>query len=291
MADLKYIIEDRPSSPQMDVNRPVEAGPKAPLSLTPFQGVGRGCGGGRGNCVPPALPSTNLILLGTVHGDPKGYERAWKLLDHFRPEIVTVEISPFSVRYRRRAEKGWQRLLEQALAELPSGAREHLALRRLAAQVALPFEVRVARDWSCGQGVPWRPVDLGAPARRHLPRYSQELLSAANLGALAACHPGSLEEFVEVEFRRATAALRWPAWRLSPQGSPETIRRERFLARRLRHLAAPGQRLVHLGGWEHLVPWRDGSGLGNLLADLQPLRLLLKEAEVLPNEQKINRLG
>jgi hypothetical protein len=112
-----------------------------------------------------------------VHGDPRGYERALKLLEYLRPDIITVEISRFSLRYRQRQECRWQRLLGRGLQELPAGASEHLAIRRLIAQVALPFEVQAAQDWGRGHGVPWRPLDLGSPARRHLPRYARELLT------------------------------------------------------------------------------------------------------------------
>jgi len=133
----------------------------------------------------------SLILIGTVHGDPRGQARAGKLLQHLRPEMVTVEISPFSLRYRHQHEALWQRQLANALAELPEGAALHLAIRRLAAQVAMPFEVRAARDYSRSAGVPWHPLDLVFLSRRHLPRYATELLTPANLEALLAGYPKS----------------------------------------------------------------------------------------------------
>ena len=55
--------------------------------------------------------------------------------------------------------------------------------------------------------------------------------------------------------------------------------RERHLARRLRHCLASFNRVAHLGGWEHLASWRDGPGLWQELADLEPLRLWLDEAD------------
>ncbi len=48
--------------------------------------------------------SLSLLLIGTVHGDPQGYERAMKLLRQVQPDLVTVEVSRFSLRYRRRQE-------------------------------------------------------------------------------------------------------------------------------------------------------------------------------------------
>jgi hypothetical protein len=237
---------------------------------------------------PPAfpansLPSPRLILIGTVHGDPAGYGRALRLLSHYQPDLITVEISRFSLRYRRCQESRWQRLLGRALMELPAGAWEHLAIRRLMAQVALPFEVRAARDWGSTHGIPWRPLDLGSPARRHLPRYARELLSPENLQALlTTAADQSLEDFVAAQFRRARRAYLGAPRRLLQANDRETRRRERFLARRLQRLAGRGGRLVHLGGWEHLVDWQDGGGLWPQVQGLKPWRLLLDEADAIP---------
>jgi hypothetical protein len=250
---------------------------------------GRGTAGERPVAtIPPALPanslpSPRLILIGTVHGDPAGYGRALKLLSHLQPDLISVEISRFSLRYRRGQESSWQRLLGRALQELPAGASEHLAIRRLVAQVAMPFEVRAARDWGGTHGIPWRPLDLGSPARRHLPRYARELFTPDNLQALlTTAADQSLEDFVAAQFRRARLAYLGAPRRLFPANDGETRRRERFLARRLRRLAGHGGRLVHLGGWEHLVDWQDGGGLWPEVQGLKPWRLLLDEADAIP---------
>lgn len=223
----------------------------------------------------------HLILIGTVHGDPQGYARAMKLLQRWQPDLVTVEVSRFSLRYRRRQEPRWQRSLRQALKELPAAAADHLAIRRVMAQVAQPFEVRVARDYSRRGGTPWRPLDLGGPSRRHLPRYARELLSPENLRALLGTEDEPLEDYVAGEYRRAHMSCDRPLWR-PLAANPESRRfwaRERLLARRLRHCLAGSGRVAHLGGWEHLVPWRDATGLWQDLADLKPLRFFLDEAD------------
>ena len=153
-----------------------------------------------------------------------------------------MEISPFSLRYRRQHGGRWQRQLAAALAELPGWAARHLAIRRLAAQVALPFEVRGGPGLGpAAPKTPWRPLDLGAPSRRHLPRYgpgTPELRRTVK-ALLAAGPDGSLEEFVAGQFRRARARLcrRAPRAGFLWPGAPEARRRERLLARRL---ARPG---------------------------------------------------
>jgi hypothetical protein len=227
--------------------------------------------------------------VGTVHGDPAGYERAWRLLTHFQPDLVTVEISPFSVRYRGQHQGRWQQRLARALAQLPPAARGHLAIRRLAAQVAMPFEAQAARNWGQARGVPWRALDLGAPARRHLPRYEAELLNLENLRALISTEDGSLEDWVAGQYRRAWTSWRRRPWRLDPWDA-EARRREAFQARNLRQSAGRGVRIMHLGGWEHLTPWRDGSGLAAALSDLKPLALLLEDADLLPPAAAVREL-
>jgi len=215
-----------------------------------------------------------------VHGDPAGYDRAWRFFEGLRPDIITVEISRFSVRYRERAAQDWQRRLATALEELPSGAAEHPAIARVAAQAALPFEYRAARDWGQARGVPIKLLDTGVVARRHLPRYGSELFSPGNLRVLLETETaGSLEDFVAGEFQRARRVRSGKDRRRLFPAPSETGRRERLWARRLRRLVGGEQRVLHLGGWEHLVPWPDGGGLPHLLKDLQPCILLLDEGD------------
>ncbi|MBM4275325.1 MAG: hypothetical protein FJ134_12820 [Deltaproteobacteria bacterium] len=234
--------------------------------------------------IAPVLEAqaARLIMVGTVHSDPQGYDRAWKLLQFLRPDLVSVEISPFSWRYRQRRERDWLKQFSKGLAGLPESARGHLALQRLAAQVVFPFEARAARDWNRAYETPWRALDLGELSRRHLPRYGRELLTRENLESLLTTPDGSLKNWVAGEFCRARRTWEhgpgWPAI----FDHPAALYRERFLARRLRVLAAKG-RVVHLGGWEHLAPWRDGQGLINWLADLHPARILLEDADLLPD--------
>ncbi len=240
---------------------------------------GEGVWGRGGEPGSPGASPNQLFLIGTVHGDPQGYDRAGKLLGRLRPQVVTVEISPFSVRYRQWQERRWRAQLTQALSHLPPEAGEHPALRRLAAQVALPFEYRAARDYSRSHGASCHLLDLGEVARRHLPRYGRELLTPANIRALWEAGGEAEPDWVAGEFRRARQARHRPDWRLPGPDRGQTLKRERLMARRLRRLIKQGRRVAHLGGWEHLLPWREEAGLTDLLADLQPVALFLDEAD------------
>jgi hypothetical protein len=194
--------------------------------------------------------------------------------------MITVEISRFSVRYREQALRDWRRRLSKAVKALPPEAEKSLAVARVAAQADLPFEYRAARDWGKVHQAPVKFLDAGRAARSHLPRYADELLSPDNLRFLWENEgPGTLEEFVAAEFRRARLAREGKIRPLPRLNNPGDNRRERLWARRLKDLVNGGKRVVHLGGWEHLVPWEGGGGLAQLLADMKPCIMLLDEAD------------
>jgi hypothetical protein len=232
--------------------------------------------------VPGPPGKAQLCLLAVVHGDPAGFSRAWRFFDHWRPEVITVEISRFSVRYRERAARDWRRRLAAALKALPPAAAASLAVARVAAQAEVPFEYRVAREWGQSHHAAVKLLDSGALARHHLPRYATELLTAANLRHLGENgSAGSLEDFVAGEFRRARRALQGRLGMLPRCADTPENRREGLWAKRLQRLAAGGKRVAHLGGWEHLVPRPDGDNLLGLLSDLNPEVILLDEADQL----------
>jgi hypothetical protein len=234
----------------------------------------------QGDCVSTDLCSPNLILLATVHGDPAGYERAWRVFEQVQPEVITVEISRFSVRYREQALKGWRHRLTEALKTLPPEAAKSLAVARVAAQADLPFEYRAARDWGKLHQAPIKFLDAGRVARSHLPRYADELLSPDNLRILWENEAsGTLEDFVATEFRRARLAREGKLRPALRPADPGDRSRERLWAKRLKDLVDSGKRVAHLGGWEHLAPWEGGGGLTQLLADLNPKVILLDEAD------------
>ena len=235
---------------------------------------------GEGPQVPGPPSASQIILLATVHGDPAGYERAWRIFEQLRPEVITVEISRFSVRWRERAIRGWRRRLAEALRSLPPEAARSLAVSRVAAQAEVPFEYQAARDWGKSHNVAVKLLDSGAVARHHLHRYTKELLTAANLRCLGENgSTGTLEEFVAAEFRRARLAREGKLRPLPHVAEADDHRRERLWAKRLQRLVATGKRVVHLGGWEHLLPWPGGGGLLQLLEDLKPGIILLDEAD------------
>ncbi|MFP3866585.1 MAG: hypothetical protein ACLFUU_00280 [Desulfobacteraceae bacterium] len=222
-----------------------------------------------------------LILVGTVHGDPQGYRRTRRLLDKLRPDLVTVEISQFSLRYRKKQRQVWRRQFQWAQQHLPAGACSHLALRRIEAQLAWPFEVQAAEDFAQQHGLEWRPIDTGRLSRGHLRRFWRELLTPDNLRNLLLTEDGDWNQYIAAQYQQARLALAQPERLVIPLhrswSSPEMSGRDKVMAGRLRKLIEAGFRVVHLGGWTHLVTGLGRPTIGQCLEDLQPQRLLLDQ--------------
>lgn len=219
-----------------------------------------------------------LILVGVVHGDPEGYDKAVALLSRLQPRLVSVEISEYSWRHRQLREPAWQSQFQAALAKLPPQQRQHLALQRLVAQITMPFEVRAAADYGQRFGFAWRAIDINAIAREHLPRYSQELLQPDNLCKLLTTPDGDFQAAVAAEYERAARLITTPRdigpLQLRALG-PQATMREKVLAGRLTRLVRSWSKVVHLGGWEHLIRTAKNQTLADLLDPLQPKRLIL----------------
>jgi hypothetical protein len=197
--------------------------------------------------------------------------------------LLAVEISLFSMRYRRRYAQRWQRQLQQFLDTLPLEDRSHPALKRLEAQLAWPFEVRAAQEYAQAAGIAWQPIDGGELSRWHLARYSSELLTFENLRNLLLTKKGDFRKEITLEYRRARLALTEPEHfgglidRL--RQDKLMLKREKLLARRLRSLTVAGLRIVYLGGWSHLLTGEGWPTLAQQLHDLQPQKILLDEAD------------
>jgi hypothetical protein len=230
-----------------------------------------------------------IILVGVVHGDPEGYNKLTGLLRRTGPRVISVEISEYSWRYRRGRQARWRRQFQLAGQALPPEQRRHLALQKVAAQIAYPFEVKAAEDYARKYGAAWRAVDLNRMAQAHLPRYEAELLSPDNLRFLISTEDGDWQEHIRQEYQRARRALQAgrnrrcmsTAGRVRGDLSALTTLREKVLAHRVARLAREWSKIVHVGGWEHLVRWETPQTMADFLAALLPVRVLLDQDSLL----------
>ena len=201
-----------------------------------------------------------LILVGTVHLDPGGYDCLKKLLFELKPETVCVDVSHYALEFRKTVGRDYRTLLDNFRREdgsLPP------ALAAVDIQLQVPFEYQAADDYAEKRGARVVPVGDSAQSRKLLSHLSRELMTTDNLVKLASREEPELPEQVGKEWERAR---RYYLQGSTTAGGLEIS--DKRLARQIKEYAGR-EPVVHVGGWEHL------KGLSALLSEFEPdLRLL-----------------
>lgn len=222
-----------------------------------------------------------LILIGTVHRDPHGYKKLCRFLEEKKPEIITVEVSPYSRAFRARQSAELRQILRRNLRQIQR--EEGLAWQKIFSHGAIigifcllqdPFEWRAAEVYFRKNGASLFDIDLSSYAQEKLAKIP-ELISIENLRTLVHLPSPPFYEEISSQYLRARYLLQHPPliWPVEK----ETIERELVMAEKIRQLLAnkKGKMLCHIGGWEHLIERPNEKSLFSLLQDFKPIRILL----------------
>jgi hypothetical protein len=233
----------------------------------------------------------DLTLIGTVHRDPRGYERLSALLETLRPGRLTLEMSPAALLYRRsRADllsKRLETILNDLAAELGrsrSDLEEHPTVAGIRTLLDLPFEYRAAVDFADRSGASLALIDDSAISTDKLKKVESELITYCNLRVLVAL-PSTVSDHGNEGYHTAKQMIFDPfdppvnlAYLQGRRGREGIGDRDRAMAEEIRRQLEGGARghLAHIGGWVHLMEDPRGETLFSRLNDLQPRRLLLE---------------
>jgi hypothetical protein len=225
--------------------------------------------------------SSRLILVGTVHRDPKGFGKLLRTLEKEAPDFVTVEISPYALDFRANRAFALRSLLRDNLKKIQEKEGKqypHLLsqseIQGIFLLLKVPFEWRAAEAYAEKGRAGLRAVDLSSYSKEKLGRIS-ELIHIDNLRALLQNPQPSIDDQVEWQYKRAKTL-----WERESARAPlleETQEREAYMAGEIRRLMEEDKKrkVLHVGGWEHLTGTPHGKSLFSRLADLKPRRLLL----------------
>lgn len=218
---------------------------------------------------------TTLWLIGCIHNDPKGDVLLRQALSETSPELITVEISKYSIRFWQNFGPKLRAKMEDILIELSKehkifGAEilNHPHVSALWRNLFMPYEYSEALRYSEDSGALVFPVDISKSARINLAGL-KEAISEANIRALYKIVP---EQFsIELENTRSKILEA-----LKNKKIPETIdnSRDAYMASRIKRLICSHRPNIacHIGGWEHVMA---GSLLYEKLRDLNPRTILL----------------
>jgi len=230
-----------------------------------------------GKTIPPPL------LVGTVHRDPRGGDKLVRLLQQEQPAAISVEISPYARIFRAQRSAAFRATLRENLKRIHEEEKfswreifSHSAIRGIFFLLKEPYEWRTAEAYARQTGIVLADIDLSRYSEERL-SHLPELVSGENLRALLRLSSPDLTEEIKAHYNRARFLFSHPP-SLWPQG-PEEREREAFLAEGIRRLVreASGQKVLHIGGWEHLLEIPGRTSLYELLRDLRPTRILLSD--------------
>jgi hypothetical protein len=226
-------------------------------------------------------PQATVVLVGTVHRDPKGYAKLLRLLEQERPSIITVEISPYSRSFRAQQATALRARLRENLQKI--GKERGRSLREMISQSAVleifliltePYEWRAAKVYADRHGIALMDIDLSGYAEDKL-SHLLELISLENLRALLSLGSVDLARQVESQYARAQFLFTHPpsTW----PTSEEVMGREAYMAEKIRGLVRQKnqRKALHIGGWKHIIELPEGKSLFGLVKDLQPKRIIL----------------
>ncbi|MBI4863255.1 MAG: hypothetical protein HY815_23770 [Candidatus Riflebacteria bacterium] len=228
-----------------------------------------------------------LVLAGVVHRDPEGPDRLWTFLATRRPQGVSVELSKYSLSFRRANRERLGQVLDENLKELarqrkldgpePLEVTGHVRSMRRA--IGIPYEYEVAASYCRRYDAQRELVDLSRTSRDRLEEL-EELTSLANLTTLLA-RP-DLDRAAEARRQRAVAkrllakkSLDSTDWPVAPD--PDAATREMHMERQIRQAINRSRcsLWIHVGGWEHLLAVEGRPTLYTRLVEMSPQRLLI----------------
>ena len=226
-------------------------------------------------------PNSSLVLVGTVHRDPMGYTKLLRVLGKEQPSLITVEVSPYARTFRAGKAAALRATLRKNLQSIQR--EEGRPLREIISQSAIlgiflilkePYEWRAAKAYAHRQEIPLGDIDLSCYSKNKLSHLA-DLVSMENLRTLLRIPSLDLSKQAESHYSRARFLFShppsfWPVAR-------EIRRRETYMAEKIRNFFQQenGKKMLHIGGWEHLIEFPQGGSLFGLLQDLRPQRILV----------------
>ncbi len=227
----------------------------------------------------------SLLMIGTVHRDPRGRAKLLGLLRRERPSVVSVEISPYGRIFRERHSPDLRATLRENLRKIQQEEGRpwkeilsHSAIQGIFLLLKVPYEWQAASAYGSETGAKLQDIDLPHASEEKLSHLS-EIVSRENLRTLLSLSFPSLGEQVKDHYHRANFLYCHPpaVW----LQSRDLEERETIMAQKIRRLffQAGGKKMAHIGGWEHLLDLSGGSSLYHLLKELNPRRLLLEAGD------------
>lgn len=209
----------------------------------------------------PSNAAAGLILLGTVHSDPRGFSRTRAFLEGHGPDLILVEISPFALKFRQERSSDLRKTFLERLRTVcqklriePGSAIKHVQIASILRQIGIPFEYRASAAYAKSDGTDLIAVDYSEFSREWIDTWP-DMISAENIERLLELD--SAAPPVSSLYAQAARRIGRGSFFLETLPGCNTLRwqeREEYMAAEITSALERfnSERPVYIGGWWHL---------------------------------------
>ena len=103
-----------------------------------------------------------FIMLGVIHRDGEGPALLKDWLDRIGPDVITLELSHYGMKFRREKGEEYRKRILQTAARLEEEgvSADSEALSVLLSYVSIPYEFDVASGYATDHGIPFYLIDM-----------------------------------------------------------------------------------------------------------------------------------
>lgn len=215
--------------------------------------------------IEDGFSDNRFFMLGIIHGDARNDTVVKKWMDDVRPDVITLELSPYGLAFRQEKGRAYMKRIDAICRKLQSEGYSCTSddLRSFYSYVSVPREFEIARDYCAVNGSDLYLVDMGLFSYMKLKKID-ELISEENIRKNliedSGGRPNGQKVLAGLYFRSGVSAFQY---------TDEMALRDRFMSRRITVLMRRfiGKRILHITGWQHLKDPLD------LYAPLSPVKI------------------
>jgi hypothetical protein len=212
------------------------------------------------------MDASRLFLLGVIHRDEDGPALLKDWLARIRPDVVTIELSHYGIRFRRELGEEYKRRAGEIVKQFNKNSKKYNeeALASLFAYVNIPYEFDVVSAYAAEQGIPFYLIDMDFFSYVKL-RAIEDLFSEGNIEKVLT----RTDEGPNGNQEKAAARLYFEKGIKIVPYDREMYVRDRYMTAKINDLMKnnPNRRLLHVCGWQHLEdPY-------NLYGIFQPMKV------------------
>jgi hypothetical protein len=201
-----------------------------------------------------------FIMLGVIHRDENGPALLKDWLAQIKPDVVTIELSHYGLRFRRELGEEYKRRVWEIVTHFNENGQKcnEEALASLFAYVNTPYEFDVVSAYAGEQAIPFYLIDMDFFSYVRL-RAIEDLFSEENIEKVL-----TRAEGLNGNQEKAAARLYFEKGIKIVPYDREMHVRDRYMIAKIKDLMKnnPNRRLLHVCGWQHL---EDPSNLYGIL--------------------------